>query len=195
MQIDMRITAIIEKAAPFAQPILDEIRERVHEFCPDVEETLKWGMPSFMYKGKILCNMASFKHHCAFGFWLGPIMNPEHFNGGAMGDFGKMTSLADLPNKEAFKSMVLEAMELIDAGKTIPKKETNVAAPDVPKEIQDALKQDQEAETKFEQFSPSQKKEYIEWIMGAKTKATQEKRIAQMMEWVVEGKSRHWKYK
>lgn len=196
MKIDTRITAYIEKAEPFAQPVLDEIRERVHEFCPEVEETLKWQMPNFMYKGKILCNMASFKKHCAFGFWLGPIMDAKHFNVGAMGDFGKMTGLQDLPPKAAFKEMIEEAMELINAGKTVPKKDPSKAVPmDVPKEIADALKQDEKAETIFENFPPSHKKEYIEWVMGAKSEDTRQKRIAQMLEWVAEGKSRNWKYK
>lgn len=195
MKTDIRITAYIEKAQLFAQPVLDEIRERVHEFCPEVEETVKWGMPMFMYKGRILCNMASFKQHCAFGFWLGPLMDPKHFNTGAMGDFGKMTGLQDLPEKSKFQEMVLEAMGLIDAGKTLPKKETKVLPQDVPKEITDALRQNHDAEVQFDKMPPSHKKEYIEWIMEAKTEATRQKRIVQMLEWVAEGKSRHWKYK
>lgn len=195
MITDERVTAYIGKAQLFAQPILEEIRERMHECCPAGEEALKWQMPNFLYKGKILSNMAAFKKHCAFGFWLGPIMNPEFFSGGAMGDLGKLTSVEDLPSKEIFRAMVQEAMELIDAGRTVPKKEpVPLTASDIPQEVTDALKQNAAAEIHFNQFPPSHKKEYIEWIREAKTDATRQKRIAQMLEWVSEGKSRNWKY-
>lgn len=191
MKIDPRITTYIERAETFAQPILDEIRERVHEFCPEVEETLKWQCPHFMYKGKILCSAASFKKHCAFGFWLAPLMKTDHFNTGAMGDFGKMSGVKDLPTREIFQAMILEAMALIDAGKTVPKKVANIEIPD---EILDVLKHDPQAEANFKSFPPSHQKEYIEWIQEAKTEATRQKRKDQMLEMVAEGKSRQWKY-
>lgn len=194
MDTDMRINTYIEKAPEAFQSMLDEIRQLVHEFCPQVEETMKWQCPFFMYKGKILCNMAAFKKHCSFGFWLAPLMNSSHFSTGAMGDFGKMTQLSDLPSREIFKTMVQEAMELIDAGKTITKA-THANVPlEIPQEISDFLAKDELVKTNFESFSKSQQKEYIEWIQEAKTEATRTKRLNTMQEWVAEGKPRQWKY-
>ncbi len=65
---DPRIDAYIAKSADFAQPILKHLRKVVHAGCPKVEETLKWSMPHFDYKG-VMCGMAAFKAHCVFGFW------------------------------------------------------------------------------------------------------------------------------
>jgi uncharacterized protein YdhG (YjbR/CyaY superfamily) len=65
---DPRVDAYIAKAAPFARPILRHLRKLVHEGSPEAEETMKWSMPAFVHRGKILCGMAAFKEHCTFGF-------------------------------------------------------------------------------------------------------------------------------
>ncbi len=70
---DPRIDAYIAKSVPFAQPIMEHCRALIHEACPEVTETIKWGMPSFEYKG-ILCGFAAFKAHCSFGFWKHAIL-------------------------------------------------------------------------------------------------------------------------
>ncbi|MCE3295127.1 MAG: hypothetical protein K0R65_841 [Crocinitomicaceae bacterium] len=195
MKTDIRITQYIEKAQPFAQPILNEIRRRVHEYCPQVEEGWKWSFPNFMLNGRILCSMASFKNHCSFGFWLAPLMNNEGFKREGMGDLGKMTSMDDLPDEDLFKAMLFEAVELTLAGKTIqkspPAKTGNF---EESAELLTALKKNPAAQLAYEKFSNSHRKEYNEWILEAKTEATRDKRIGQAIEWMTEGKHRHWKY-
>lgn len=196
MKTDKRIDIYIDKAQAFAQPILGEIRQRVHEYCPEVEETMKWSFPHFTLNGKILCSMASFKNHCSFGFWLAPIMtiSERDFKQDGMGDLGKMTSLADLPSENQFKAMILEAVELTLTGKTISKVAPKEVIVVESKDLLLALKNDPNAILTYNAFPPSQKKEYNEWILDAKTDATKEKRIAQAVEWMSEGKIRHWKY-
>ncbi|MGV3631516.1 MAG: YdeI/OmpD-associated family protein [Bacteroidota bacterium] len=195
MKTDLRITQYIDKAQPFAQPILNEIRRRIHAYCPEVEEGWKWSFPNFMLNGKILCSMAAFKNHCSFGFWLAALMNNEGFQKEGMGDLGKMTKLEDLPNEDLFKAMLFEAMELTLAGKTIPKapaaKTGNYSESP---ELLNALQKNAAAQFAYEKFSNSHRKEYNEWILEAKTEATRDKRIAQAIEWMSEGKHRHWKY-
>ena len=201
-QINTHIDAYIAKSAPFAQPVLQHLRSLIHTSCPDVIETIKWGMPSFDYKGKILCNMAAFKQHCAFNFWLSSIMetvkgmSAAENKEAAMGDLGKIKSLRDLPPDKFLVKALKEAQALIDKGITLPKKPKE----DIPKTItvpdyfSKALRKNKKALEVFNKFSYSNKKEYVEWITEAKTEATHEKRITTALEWLAEGKSRMWKY-
>lgn len=193
---DKRIDAYIEKSAEFAQPVMKHLRELIHKACPDVTETLKWSMPSFEYKG-ILCGFAAFKQHATFGFWKQSLMETDAFpkNKTAMGSFGRITSLKDLPSDKVMIGLIHQAMELNEKGVKVPKK---AAAPKkelvVPEILKAALKKNKLAGKTFENFPYSCKKEYIEWITEAKTDATREKRLATTLEWLSEGKRRNWKY-
>lgn len=192
-----KIDAYIAQAAPFAQPILTELRARVHKACPQVEETLKWGMPSFQYNGKILCNMAAFKHHASFGFWRREVTTgASDREQDGMGQFGKLTDVKQLPAKTEFARMLKAAMALIDsnAPTTPATRKHPRPALDMPADFQAALKQSKTAQKAFDAFSPSHRREYIEWIIEAKREETRNKRIAQAVEWLAEGKPRNWKY-
>lgn len=198
---DARIDAYIAKSADFAKPILERIRKLVHKACPDATETVKWSMPFFEYNGTIICNMAAFKQHCAFGFWnASQLKDPEgilHIDDkNAMGHLDRITSLKDLPADKILVAYIKEAAQLIKEGKNIParaKKEPKKDLP-MPAELTAALKKNKTAKETFAAFPPSHRREYIEWISEAKTDATKEKRVATTMEWLTEGKSRHWKY-
>jgi uncharacterized protein YdeI (YjbR/CyaY-like superfamily) len=192
---DPRVDAYIAKSADFAQPILTHLRDVVHEACPNVEETLKWGMPAFMYEG-ILCGMAAFKAHCTFGFWKGSLVVDS---GGksldAMWQFGRITKLSDLPPKRTLAGYVKKAMALNESGakvKARPKRPKKEIA--VPGYMTAALKKNRKALATFDGFSPSHKREYVEWITEAKGEDTRYRRLAQAIEWMAEGKPRNWKY-
>ncbi len=189
---DPRVDAYIAKSAEFAKPILRHLREIVHEGCQKVEETMKWSFPHFMYKG-MLCSMASFKSHCAFGFWKGKLIvagNPK-----AMGQFGRITSLSDLPKDSVLLGYVRAAARLNETGEKVPRKprEPKKASP-TPPDLAAALKKNAEARKTFEDFSPSHKREYVEWITEAKTEETRKKRLDTSVEWMSEGKPRNWRY-
>jgi len=198
---DPRIDAYIAKAADFAKPILTHIRKLVHKACPGVTETVKWGMPFFEYNGTILCNIAAFKQHCAFGFWNASLMkDPEGImqvkDRTAMGHFDRITSQKDLPSDKIMIAYIKESASLIEKGvkKPAPKKKAPAGPLPVPAELAAALKKNKKAQATFDAFSPSHRKEYIEWIIDAKTDATREKRLATTIEWLTAGKSRMWKY-
>ena len=196
---DPKIDAYIEKAQPFAQPILNYIRDTVHEFCPDAGEAMKWSFPHFIYNGKNLCSMASFKQHCAFGFWLESEMKTmkeltKDREKISMFTLGKITKVEDLPAKPQLKNCILEAMELTDMGVTIKKASPNSTEVEVPDYFSEALHHNSKAKDNFEKASPSFRKEYVMWITEAKTEATRNKRMADAIEWISEGKGRHWKY-
>jgi uncharacterized protein YdeI (YjbR/CyaY-like superfamily) len=196
---DPRIDSYIVKSEIFAQPILKHLRELVHKACPDVEETIKWSFPHFDYKGS-MCSMASFKNHCAFGFWKGSIMKDSagvlHEQGSSgMGSLGKITSLKDLPNDKTLIAYIKQAVQLNEDGiKLPPRQRTEQKDLSVPASLASALEKDKKAQTVFEEFSPSHKKEYIEWINEAKTETTRNKRIESAIEMMTEGKTRNWKY-
>jgi len=198
--IDPRIDEYIIKSADFAKPILTYLRALVHTACPKLKETIKWGFPHFEYADNILCSMAAFKQHCAFGFWLASLMqDPDQIleagKKTSMGHIGAIKSLNDLPLNKVLIKYIEEAMALIEKG-VKPKKEKSAASKEIqiPSYFLDALKQNNKALTTFEDFSNSHKKEYLEWITEAKTEATRAKRIAAAIEWLQEGKSRNWKY-
>ena len=188
------VDAYIAKSADFAKPILTRIREIVHEACPDVEETLKWGMPAFDYKG-MMCGMAAFKQHCTLGFWKGSLIFPEKRNADAMGQFGRITTVSDLPSKKELTRYIKLAMKLNDEGVKV-ERQKKPKKPDipVPAYVRAALKKNKKANDAFEGFSPSHRREYLEWITDAKTEATRERRLNTALEWMAEGKSRNWKY-
>ena len=190
-----RVDEYIAKAPAFAKPILVEIRERVHAACPDVEETIKWRQPSFEYKG-LMCGMAAFKEHCVFGYWKAPLVLGAAAEGAnAMGYRDKITSVADLPSKSAFRAHVRKAMELNEAGITVerPVKERKPEIV-VPADFAAAVNKNKKARATFDTFSPSHRREYIEWVTEAKTDATRATRLQQTVEWLAEGKPRNWKY-
>lgn len=193
---DARVDTYVAKSSAFAQPILLHIRELVHAACPDVEETMKWSFPHFMYHG-ILCSMASFKEHCAFGFWNGALIVEAGTAGEpAMGQFGRIRSLRDLPARTVITRYVRQAMKLNEAGIKPParSKPARKKALPVPKELIRALEKNRMARVTWEGFSPSRRREYVEWITQAKGEDTRRQRLDTAMAWLAEGKPRHWKY-
>lgn len=195
-QRDRRVDAYIARSAEFARPILRHLREVVHAGCPDVTETLKWSMPSFEHEG-ILCGMAAFKAHATFGFWKHGLVVDQ---GGerwkeAMGSFGRLTSVRDLPPKAELLRMVRAAARLNEDGVKAPQRKHSSREPlAMPPALKAALAKAPRARKHFESFSPSHRREYMEWIGEAKTEATRDRRLAQALEWLAEGKHRHWKY-
>ena len=195
MSRDPRIDAYIGKAAPFAQPILSHVRSRVHAVVPQVEETTKWSAPAFTIDGKILLIMASFKEHAALNFWRGQELRGSEASGDAMGQFGRITSLDDLPPDAEFDTLIRQSVELA-ATAPAPRKVKHEPKPpaEIHPEFAKALDANPKAKAVLEGFPPSAQREYLDWIAEAKQDATRAKRIATAVEWLAEGKKRHWKY-
>ncbi len=197
---DPRIDAYIAKAADFAKPVLHHLRNLVHKGCPEVEETLKWGFPHFMYKG-ILCSMAAFNAHCTFGFWKGAMIIDKNKNNAAiqseaMGEFGRITAISDLPEERVLLGYIKQATKLNEDGIKLPPKPKSKAKKElkIPESFMAALRKNAKALRTFENFSPSHKREYVEWIVEAKSEETRERRMKSAVAWMAEGKGRHWKY-
>jgi len=190
---DPRIDEYIANAPAFAQPILNHVRERVHRVCPEVEETIKWRMPTFTYRG-MLCGMAAFKQHATFGFWKHALVVGEGAQDGAMGQFGRLQSLADLPSDKLLTGYIKKAMQLNEEGIAAPRRKSPRPALKTPDDLAAALKKNRKAAATYAAFSPSCQREYVEWILEAKRDETRAKRVATAVEWMSEGKQRNWKY-
>lgn len=198
---DQRIDLYISNSAAFAQAILIHLRQLIHKSCPEVLETIKWGFPHFEYKGEILCSMASFKQHCTFGFWKASIMSDPHqllqtHGKTAMGHMGQLSDISDLPPDHILIEYIKEAARLNEEGIKVPAKPKLPAKKEtaVPDYLISALGENMDALKTFQNFSSSNKKEYIDWITEAKTEETRHKRLATAIEWMAEGKIRNWKY-
>jgi uncharacterized protein YdeI (YjbR/CyaY-like superfamily) len=191
---DPRVDAYIEKSADFAKPILTHLRAVVHAACPDVEETMKWSSPSFMYKG-MLCGVNAFKAYCTFGFWKSGLVLGEKASRDPALQFGHIEAVKDLPSKKTLTALIHKAMALNDAGVKMPPRPRKPAKKLVaPPALKAALVKNKKAQAAFDAFSPSHKREYAQWIRGAKGEDTRERRVKTAIEWIAEGKSRNWKY-
>ena len=194
---DPRIDAYIEKAAPFARPILRRIRKAIHAGCPHVEETIKWGMPAFEYEGP-LCGMAAFKAHATLGFWKASLLRkgkalPAPATEKAMGQFGRIASVADLPSERTLITLVRRAAALNEKGVKVPRARKQKAALPAPRDLKTALRKNG-ALRAFQGLSPSHRREYVEWILEAKRDETRSRRIKTAVEWISSGRERNWKY-
>jgi uncharacterized protein YdeI (YjbR/CyaY-like superfamily) len=192
---DPRVDAYIRKSAEFARPILKRLREDVHACCPDIVETMKWNSPSFEHRG-LLCGLAAFKRHCTFGFWKHAlVVGDDPKAAEAMGSFGRITSLTDLPPRSVFRRYMRKAMRLNEDGVKAPREKSRPrkAIPMHPA-LKQALRENPDAAATFRAFSPSHQREYLEWIAEAKQAATRARRVAQAVAWLAEGKPRNWKY-
>lgn len=193
---DPRVTAYIRNAAPFARPILTHIREVVHAGCPDVEETMKWSMPMFTYHG-ILCFMAGFKQHVGLGFWKGSqfLDVSDETESAAMGQFGRLTEVAQLPSRRVLTRYIRQAMRINEAGgRPVKKAAKPKPAPRTPADLRAALVRSAKAQSTWDASSPGHRREYVQWITEAKRPETRARRVATTVEWLAQGKSRNWKY-
>ena len=204
-QANPKIDAYIAKSAPFAQPILLHLRGLIHKACPDVVEEIKWSRPFFLHRGVILCNVSAFKSHCSFGFWgaeIGKILKQDNvLQDGGMGSLGRIASVNELPPDKQLLGYLRQAAVFIESGQGetwVAAQRRVVKAPKpalvAPPEFTAALKKSKLAANAYAAFSPSCQREYLEWIVSAKRQETRDKRIAQAIEWIGEGKQRNWKY-
>lgn len=195
MSRDPRIDAYIDRAQPFARPILEHVRERVHAVAPEAVETTKWSAPAFTIDGKILLIMAAFKAHAAINFWRGQELRGDQANAEGMGQFGKLKSLADLPVDKELDRLIREAAALAKAAPA-PRQVKHAPKPsaEIHPAFADALKANPKAQATLDGFPPSARREYLDWVTEAKQEATRARRIADAVQWLSEGKRRHWKY-
>ena len=186
MSRDPRVDTYIAKAPEYAKPILTYVRDMLHAAVPDVQETIKWGAPHFDYKG-MMVGMAAFKEHAGINFWKGKLIGKDGLS--------PIKSINDLPPKKELLALFKKLAQLNEDGVKIarPKRAPKPEAK-TPPDLAAALKKNKKAASAWEDFSPSHRREYVQWITEAKTGETRKRRLDQALEWMAEGKSRNWKY-
>lgn len=196
---DPRVDSYIATSPDFAKPILKYLRDIIHEGCPDVVETMKWSSPTFDHHG-IMVGFTAFKQHCVLGFWKAPLLKLDgkpvsrEMESGA-GQFGKLTSVKDLPARSKLVKLVRDAARLNESGVKVARPPRSAPKPvRVPADLVNALLENAKARAVFDAFPPSHKREYIRWIVEAKTDHTRQRRLDQAVVWIGEGKHRNWKY-
>jgi len=195
-----KVDDYIAKSEDFAKPILEHLRQIIHDTCTDVEETVKWSYPHFEYKGDFLCILGAFKKHCSFSLYKAELMKDPKIAesvkaGKKMGYMDKITSISDLPSVDVLTSYIKEAMYLNETGVKKARVTPSTAKEiNIPNYFIKLLSENQRAKEIFESKSPSFRKEYVAWIIDAKTDATRQKRMDQALEWISEGKGRFWQY-
>ena len=196
------VDAYIAKSADFAKPILRHVRALIHKGCPRIEETIKWGVPTFEREG-IVAMMAAFKRHVAFGFWSEKLIREKlgqdavrlFPKGAALGMGGRRyLARAELPPDAAILRAVEVAVALNESGERPVRVRKKKPPPKSPPYLAAALKKNANARATFAQLTPGQQREYVEWLVEAKQAATRERRLAQAIEWLAAGKRRYWKY-
>lgn len=194
MNRDPRVDAYIERAQPFARPILEHVRARVDAAVPEIEEALKWGAPAFVIRGKIVLMIAAFKAHAALNFWRGQELRGGASNTDGMGQFGKLAAVTDLPDDAELDRLIRQAAELARSAPAPRKAKQPKAQPELHPQFAAALDRAPKAKAVLDGFSPSARREYLEWIAEAKREETRSSRIATAIEWLSAGKKRNWKY-
>ena len=195
MTPDPRVDAYIARQADFARPILEHLRRILHEAGPELEETIKWSMPHFTHEGRLFAGMAAFRKHATFTLWHArDVLGETGAERDAMGQFGRLTSIEDLPPEAELKEIVRKAAEVAQAGPAPrPKKQPKPEA-ETPADLASALAADDAARATFEAFPPGCRRDYVEWVVAAKRPETRARRVAQAVQWMAEGKRRNWKY-
>jgi uncharacterized protein YdeI (YjbR/CyaY-like superfamily) len=195
MSHDPRVDAYIARQPDFARPILEHLRRVVHEAAPEVEEAIKWSMPHFTYKGRLFAGMAAFKAHATFGLWqASAVLGDNGSEREAMGQFGRIASIDDLPPEKELKDIIRRAAAQAEQGPAPRPKKPPKPELEMPDDLRSALEGNAAAKAAYDDFPPSAKRDYLEWLIEAKRPETRAKRLTQAVEWMAEGKRRHWKY-
>ena len=153
-------------------------------------ETIKWSVPSFDYKGP-LCGMAAFKTHCIFGFWKAALLK----GGTDANQRMRLESIEALPSDRAMIALIRQAARLNDSGAKTARTPPGTRPPlKAPAALVAALRRNPKARAAFDAFPPSHQREYVEWIVEAKTDETRQRRLDTAVAWMAGGKPRNWKY-
>lgn len=188
----------IAKAPEFARPICEALRKLIHKAAPELRETIKWSSPCFEGRG-LICGLGAFQKHVRLFFFKGAqVPDPDGvFADGednASGRSAKFFSLEEIPVKK-LERLIRAAAQLDAEGKVKPPPRARRPELPMPKEFAATLKRSPKARTYFETLSPSCRREYVEWISAAKRDETRERRLAEAIEMLSEGRRRNEPYR
>jgi len=183
-----------EQWQEFLQPIRDIL------LASKLEETLKWGTPTYTIEGKNVLGLAGFKNHCALWFHQGVFLKDEKGvlinaqEGTTKGLRQWRFEKGDQLPKTLLKSYVKEAIANQKAGKTI-KPQIQTQKPSIPVELQQALTGSKKVKSAFEKLTPGKQREYAQHISDAKREATRQARVEKITPMILAGVGLNDKYR
>ena len=195
--MDDKVEIYISKKSQWKTEL--ELLRSVFKGLP-VEETLKWGAPTYVFNGKNIVGLAAFKSYCGLWFFQGALLKDEHkvFINAQEGKTKSMLQWRfhniDEIDINLIKTYILEAIENVKLGKEI-KPVRNIKVLVIPLELQKVLNDNKELNTSFITFSISKQREYADYISSAKRKATKQNRLEKIIPMIKSGVGLHDKYK
>lgn len=164
----------------------------------NLEESIKWGAPVYMFENKNIIGIGAFKNHCALWFFKGAMLeDPKNLLFNAQKDKTKLlrqyriSTDSDI-NIPYLKKLIQSAIHIEKSGVIIPKAPPKkVSIPDL---LLDKMDEDLELRTAFSQFTPSKQREFCEYIEQAKRMNTKISRLQKIILLIKSGKSLYQKY-
>ena len=164
-----------------------------------LEETIKWGAPTYTYQGKNVVGIGAFKSYFGLWFFQGALLedkkkklvNAQEGVTKAMRQW-RFESAKEIDEK-LIKEYIKESVHNIDQGREI--KAVRKKPLSLPPELQQALKKSKKLENSFNGFSLSKRRDFAEYISSAKRDETKHKRLEKIIPMILEGVGLNDKYK
>lgn len=193
----MTVDEYIEKH-PDKEEMLNPLRELILEF--PFAETIKWGMPTYVYGKRNLVGIGAFKNHIGLWFFQGSLLSDpaDQLRNAQEGKTKAMRQIhfekkSDI-NESVLRGFLKQTIENEDRGLYV-KIERNKEPVKIPDELAVALKNDTAAGNAFKNLTLSKQREYADHISSAKQAKTKERRLEKILPMITEGKGLHDAYK
>lgn len=167
---------------PFSKPIVEELRELIFRWEPDLKESVKTNMLTFAGR-KNVCALGAYVREAEILLFRGAELNDakQLFNSGlenvSIRDI-KLTSIEEL-DRAAFRAL-LRAAVLLDRQPSLPGPPKQKREPlPMPAHFGSALKKHRAAADFFESLKPTYQREYIAWNTFVKTPEARARRLAE----------------
>ncbi|MGJ8745054.1 YdeI/OmpD-associated family protein [Polaribacter sp.] len=165
-----------------------------------VEETIKWGAPTYTFNGKNIVSLAAFKSYCGLWFFQGALLKDKSkvFINAQENKTKAMLQWRFYSSEEIdinlIKEYVLESIENSKKGKEI-KPDRSKKELVVPIELASELSKNKKLKENFDSFSNSRKIEFANYIAEAKKAETRLRRMEKIIPMILEKIGLHDQYK
>lgn len=195
MEIAKSIEEYLEKLTDHKDTVL---RLRAILQQTELNETLKWGIPSYQINGKNVVGIGAFKSYAGLWFYNGSflkdaskvLINAQEGKTKGLRQW-RFTSLDEL-DETLIMEYVLEAIQNQKEGKEVKAEKKPLV---IPNELREALAADLQLSEAFDELKLTTKREFAEYIQEAKREQTKADRLAKIIPMIKVGMGLNDKYK